>query len=755
MGNTIALTRKAFQKIASNRLARRKGNRMHKAIDLGPVLRQGRKTLLDLAVFGDIERETQGAAKFSRHLAHTLFEPFILKGKGQLGPLSMTGLRNAIGNGAVGEQPRNQDTLALQKTHNNPFGVLASDTVPDTSIGAILIVPGLQLRYTADMRRTALLTLAAFASCLSLAWAQPGAFVHGLALGDTPRYGPDFQHFRYANPNAPKGGELKLAAMGTFDKLNPFTLKGIAARGVMDLMFESLAMGSLDEPMSMYGLLAKDMMLAKDGMSMTFRLRPEARFSNGDAVTANDVKFSFDTLRSKAASPIWRNYWADVKEAVVVDERSIRFDFLRRNRELHMIVGAVPVFSKKWGSQQGSDKPFEQWVQDAPIASGPYVIDRMDLGKTIRFKRQENYWGNDIPVRKGQFNFDVISYRYYKDEFARIEAFKAGEFDFVHENAAKNWARGYIGKRFSNGDLIKTELPNSNAQGMQAFYFNVRKPQFADVRVRQAIGLALDYEWMNRQLFYNQYKRSYSYFTNTVMAATGEPDKEELKLLEPLRRQLNPAVFGPVPMPPTTDAPHSLRENLRQARALLQEAGWNYREGALRNAQGQPFEFEVLLSSRTWERIVAPFARNLAKLGIKATVRVTDTSLYKRRLDQYDFDMIVHWYLSSQSPGNELVFRFTSQAANESGADNYIGLKDPAVDALIQKVLSSSSRDELITAARAFDRVMRVGFYAIPHWHNNVHRVSYRKGLKGPEQLPDYYHSEDWVTSNWWWEKNQ
>ena len=583
--------------------------------------------------------------------------------------------------------------------------------------------------------------------------AAPGTeFVHGMALGDTPRYGPEFTHFRYINPAAPKGGELRLSAMGTFDKLNPFTLKGIAARGVMDLMFESLTIGSLDEPMSMYGLLAQDMRLAKDRLSITFRLRPEARFSNGDPVTADDVKFSFDTLRSKAASPIWRNYWADVKEAVVIDGRTIRFDFLRKNRELHMIVGAVPVFSRAWGRQQGADKPFEQWIQDPPIASGPYVIERMDLGKSIRFKRQTRYWADEVPTRKGQFNFDTISFRYYKDEFARIEAYKAGEFDFVHENAAKNWARSYIGRKFASGELIKTELPNSNAQGLQAFYFNVRKPMFKDVRVREAIALALDYEWMNRQLFYNQYKRSTSYFTNTVMAATGRPSDDELKVLNPFRDRLMPAVFDDVPLPPTTAPPHSLRENLRRARSLLAEAGWTYRDGALRDASGKPFEFEVLLSSRTWERILAPFSRNLEKLGITAKVRVTDTSLYKKRVDDYDYDMIVHWYLSSQSPGNELVFRFTSSAARELGADNFIGIEDPVVDQLVARILSVETRDQLITATRALDRVLRAGHYAIAHWHNNVHRISYRRGLAGPETLPDYYHSEDWVLAAWWWQ---
>ncbi len=577
------------------------------------------------------------------------------------------------------------------------------------------------------------------------------SWVPSMALGGSPKYSRGFTHFEYTDPAAKKGGDLRLAAMGSFDKLNPFTLKGMQARGLMELVFEPLAIGSLDEPMTMYGLLARDMMLAEDGLSISFRLHPEAKFSDGSPVLAADVKFSFDTLRSKAASPIWRNYWADVREAVVVDTRTIRFDFRRRNRELHMIVASVPVFSKNWGGAL----PFDQWVQQVPIGSGPYAVGRVDLGRNITYERRKDYWAASLPVRAHQFNFDRISFRYYKDVFARLEALKAGEFDFIHENAAKNWARSYQGRAFDNNELIKAELPNANPAGLQAFFFNVRRPQFSDRRVRAAIELAMDFEWMNRQLFYGQYKRSNSYFTNTDMAATGRPSAREEAVLRSLALQtgvpLPPGVLEAVPEPPTTSPPGSLRENLRRAKRLLAEAGWTIQDGVLRNDKGEAFSFEILINQRSWERVVAPFARNLQTLGIRVETRMTDASVYKKRVDDYDFDMIVHWYLSSQNPGNELLFRFTSRSANEPGADNFIGVRSPLVDAAIDRVVAAGSREGLVTAARVLDRLLRVEHYAVANWHNNVHRVAYRQGLMSPPTRPLYYHSEDWAMTAWWW----
>ena len=617
-------------------------------------------------------------------------------------------------------------------------------------------IPGSPLRLSSWLVSACLVALA-----LASAWAGVQAqtapegqgYVSAMALGAQPKYGPGFTHFGYVRRDAPRGGELRLAAMGGFDKLNPFTLKGLPARGILDLVFEPLAIGSLDEPMSMYGLLAEQMRLAPNGLSMYFRLNPKARFSNGAPVLAEDVKFSFDTLRSPQASPIWRNYWADVREAVVLDERTIRFDFVRRNRELHMTVASLPVFSRDWGGGLA----FDQWILQTPIGSGPYAVARVDLGRSITYERRENYWANNHPTRTGQFNFDRISFRYYKDVFARLEALKAGEFDFIHENVAKNWARSYKGRPFDRGELQTKELPNANAAGLQAYYFNLRRPIFQDVRVREAIGLAMDFEWMNRQLFYGQYERSDSYFTNTDMAARGLPSEEEkalmLRLAQRVGQELPEALLGVAPEPAKVEGTNGLRENLRRARQLLAEAGWTIQDGVLRNQKGEAFRFEILINQRNWERVIAPFARNLAKLGIVAETRVTDNSLYKKRLDDYDYDMMVHWYLSSQNPGNELLFRFTAQSAREPGADNYIGLQSPLVDAAISHLLGVSSRAELITAARVLDRFLRHGHYAIAHWHNRVHRVAYRRGLEGPSTLPLYYHSEDWAMAAWWWNR--
>ncbi len=579
-----------------------------------------------------------------------------------------------------------------------------------------------------------------------LACRGPAIAAYGLALGAAPKYPPGFTHFDYVNPDAPKGGEIVLSSMGSFDKLNPFTLKGTAPAGLTDLVFETLVVQSDDEPLSIYGLLADDMQLAPDRLSITFRLNARARFSNGDPVTAADVKHSYDMLISKASSPIYRAMLADVTAIVAVDPRTVRFEFKRRNRDLHMIVGQLPVFSRKWGA----GKPFDKITLEPPIASGPYVIDRMDLGKNIVYRRDPNYWGAALPTRHGMFNFDRVSFRYYKDELVRLEAFKAGEFDFNHENVAKNWARGYTGPKFTRGEIIKRELTHRNPQGMQGYVFNLRRPLFQDVRVRKALSLAMDFEWMNRQLFYNQYKRTSSFFTNSDMAALGAPSAAELKLLEPLRKYLEPAVFAPLEPPPTTKPPRSLRENLRQARDLLAEAGWNYRDGALRDAKGAPFEFEMLIDRRSWERVVAPFARSLEKLGIEVKYRVLDAALYSKRIDDFDFDIMVHWFLSSQSPGNELFLRYASENADEKGSHNLIGLKNPGIDRLVQAALTAESRDELVTACRALDRALIAGYYVIPHWHNTVHRVAYKDRFGIPLEQPLYYQPDDWMLKAWW-----
>lgn len=572
-------------------------------------------------------------------------------------------------------------------------------------------------------------------------------FVHALAWGAKPAYGPDFKHFGYVNPSAPRGGVLSLDGFGSFDKLNPFTLKGMVAAGVGPLLFDTLTEQSDDEPFSVYGLLAQSMHFAPDGLSITFKLDPRATFSDGSPVLAADVKHSFDMLMSKQGHPRFKNLYGDVKAVSLPDERTIRFEFKRKNHELHMILGSLPVFSRKWGA----GKPFDQIIQDVPIASGPYALEKADWGKSIAYKRRADYWANDLPVRRGMFNFDRIQYTYFKDEVARLEGFKAGQFDWIAENSAKNWARGHVGPKYRSGEIRKEEFVHSNSAGIQGFAMNTRRPLFADRRVRLALAQAFDFEWMNRQVFYGQYARSPSYFTNSEMQARGRPGPDELALLEPLRDKLLPEVFNDAPDPPDTVAPATLRDNLRRALALLREAGWTVADdGLLRNAKGEPFAFEVLSYSKALERIAVPWVRNLEKLGIQARLRVTDPVLFQKRLDEFDFDVTVVSMPASQTPGNELLERFSSASADEKGSDNAPGIKDPAVDALIKSLLASGSRDELVAASRALDRVLRNGWYLVPHFYAPRHRVAHRDILAHPDVLPKYYTAPMWALKTWW-----
>ena len=579
---------------------------------------------------------------------------------------------------------------------------------------------------------------------------------HALAWGGAPKYPEGFAHFAYANPKAPRGGAVNLDGFGSFDKLNPFILKGLPADSVVQLMFETLAEASDDEPLAMYGLLANDMEFAKDELSITFKLNPKARFTNGDPVQAEDVKHSFDTLLGKGAHPRYKQFFADVAKAVVIDALTIRFEFKRRNHELHMIIGMqMPVFSRKWGRDaSGKPKPFDQVIQDPPIASGPYLIAKTDWGKSIAYKRDANYWGKDLPIRQGVFNFDSINVRYYKDETSRLEGFKAGEFDWVAENSAKNWARGHTGRKYGQ-DIAKVEFKHSNAAGMQGFALNTRRTQFADVRVRQALGLAFDFEWMNRQVFFGQYIRSPSFFTNSEMQAKGLPTVAEIQVLEPFRDKLAPEVFGEAITPAVMDKPTSLRENLRKARSLFEAAGWKVAaDGKLRNAKNEAFSFEVLSYSKALERIAVPWVRNLEKLGVDARLRVTDPALYQKRGVEFDFDILVNSYPSSQTPGNELLERFSSKAAKEKGSDNLPGVESDVVDQLMAKLLQARSREELVTYARALDRVLRSGYYLVPHFHSASHRVAYWKKLKHPETLPLYYSAKSWFLKHWWLDPN-
>ncbi|WP_176041573.1 extracellular solute-binding protein [Burkholderia stabilis] len=577
---------------------------------------------------------------------------------------------------------------------------------------------------------------------------------YAIAQYGEPKYPPGFKHFDYVNPDAPKGGTLVLAnpnRLTSFDKFNPFTMRGNPAPGI-DMLFESLATGSSDEPASAYGLLADDIAVAPDRRSVTFHLNPRARFSNGDPVTADDVKFSFDTLKSKLAAPQFGAYFAEITKAVVVDPATVRFEFRSANRELPLIAGGVSVFSRKWGLRaDGSRIPFDQLAFEQPIGSGPYLIERYDNGRTITYRRNPAYWGADLPVRVGTNNFERIVYKLYSDGVARLEAFKAGEYDVLVEYISRNWARRDVGKRFDSGELVKREFRQHNGAGMQGFFMNLRRPLFRDVRVRQALDLAFDFEWLNRQLFYSAYTRLDSYFADTDLQATGTPGAGELKLLEPLRTQLDPAVFGPMVTQPDTNPPGSLRANLLKARALLAQAGWTYRDGALRNASGEPFAFEILDDAGgAMEGVVAAYQRNLAKLGIDVRFRTADFALLQKRLDAFDYDMTTIRLPGVQVPGAEQYSRYASKFADEPGSDNVIGLKSPAVDALLHALGGAQTRDELLDATHALDRVLMHGYYAVPQWYSTTHRVAYKRTLAYPQTLPLYYSAEGWVVSTWW-----
>ncbi|MBJ9964601.1 extracellular solute-binding protein [Burkholderia seminalis] len=595
----------------------------------------------------------------------------------------------------------------------------------------------------------------AAALALHAALAAPAAHAaYAIAQYGEPKYPPGFKHFDYVNPDAPKGGTLVLAnpnRLTSFDKFNPFTMRGNPAPGI-DMLFESLATGSSDEPASAYGLLADDIDVAPDRRSVTFHLNPRARFSNGDRVTADDVKFSFDTLKSKQAAPQFGAYFAEIAKAVVVDPATVRFEFRSANRELPLIAGGVPVFSRKWGVRaDGSRIPFDQLAFEQPIGSGPYLIERYDNGRTITYRRNPAYWGADLPVRVGTNNFERIVYKLYGDGVARLEAFKAGEYDVLVEYIARNWTRRDVGKRFDSGELVKREFRQHNGAGMQGFFMNLRRPLFRDVRVRQALDLAFDFEWLNRQLFYSAYTRLDSYFADTDLQATGMPGEGELKLLEPLRAQLDPAVFGPMVTQPDTNPPGSLRANLLKARALLAQAGWTYRDGALRNAKGEPFAFEILDDAGgAMEGVVTAYQRNLAKLGIAVRFRTADFALLQKRLDAFDYDMTTIRLPGVQVPGAEQYSRYASKFADEPGSDNFIGLKSPAVDALLHALGTAQTREALLDATHALDRVLMHGYYAVPQWYSTTHRIAYKRSLAYPQTLPLYYSAEGWVVSTWW-----
>lgn len=581
---------------------------------------------------------------------------------------------------------------------------------------------------------------------------------HGYALWGNLKYPPGFTHFDYVNPAAPKGGELRLVSnlrVSTFDKYNPFTLRGSAPAYLSELMFDSLLAGSMDESGSGYGLLADDVQVADDRLSATFRIRSQARFHDGKPVLAADVKHSFDTLMGPYTSPAWKAILADVAGVEVVAERVVRFRFSRPNRELPLTVGGIPVFSRSWGDtidpKTGQRKAFDQVIMDIPVGSGPYRIGPVKFGKDITYVRDPDYWARDLPVRKGTANFDRITVKIYRDGTARLEALKAGEFDLMRFFSAGDWARRVNGKRFDTGELVKAELRHSLPTGFQSYVLNTRRPPLDDVRVREALGLALDYEWMNRQMFYNSYQRVQGLFGNTACSAQGMPGPDERALLESWRRQLPSTVFGPAFSAPRTDGEGSLRHNLRKAQSLLSEAGWRWRDGALRNEQGQALVLEYLDSNEAGARVVTPWARNLEKIGVQLRFRPVDFALYQQRLRSFDYDIISLAFGGTHSPGAEYADLFGSAAAQTEDSGNFAGVSHPAVDTIITRMTTAVTHEDFLAACRALDRVISHGHYLIPQWSSSTHRIAYNQWrLASPASMPPYASGETWAIQTWW-----
>ncbi|MBF7144924.1 MULTISPECIES: extracellular solute-binding protein [Pseudomonas] len=567
---------------------------------------------------------------------------------------------------------------------------------------------------------------------------------HAITLYDEPpRYPSTFTHFDYVNPDAPKGGTFRQAAIGGFDSLNPYITKGIPADGLGQL-YDTLAVQGLDEPMTEYGLVASRIEKAPDHTWVRFYLRPEARFHDGHPLRAEDVAFSFTALTTQGA-PFYRTYYADVAQVVVENPLQVLFKFKSNgNRELPLILGQLPILPKHYW--EGRD--FERGNLDIPLGGGPYRIASVQAGRSIRYERVKDYWAKDLPVNRGQYNFDALVYDYYRDSTVALEGLKAGQFDYWQEMIAKNWATAYDVPAVKEGRLVREELPNGSPTGMQGFVFNQRRPLFTDIRVRRALALMLDFQWTNKQLFNGAYKRNTSFFENSEMAAKGLPDAAELKLLEPLRGQVPAEVFTQPWENPVTDGSGMIREQQREAYRLLQEAGWHIQDDRMLDAQGQPAVIEFLVAQPDFERILLPYKRNLKDLGIDLVLRRVDMSQYVNRLRSRDFDMIVASFPQSASPGNEQRGYWSSAAADNPGSRNFMGLKDPAVDTLVDGLINADSRASLVTHAKALDRVLSWNAILIPNWHLDTWRVAYWNRFGHPARPPRYD-----IGLNTWWAK--
>lgn len=573
--------------------------------------------------------------------------------------------------------------------------------------------------------------------------AQPveGSAVHALSLLEPPALASDFTHFPWADPDAPKGGSVVHGAIGSFDSFNPFIIRGTPAAGIGQI-YDQLLVANPDEPSAEYAHLALAITVAPDRTAVAFDLRPEARWHDGRPVTSADVAFTFAALREQGR-PFYRGYWADVVAVETPSPQRVAFRFRDgSNRELPLILGQIQVLPRHFWEGRDFTRP----LAEPPLGSGPYRVDAFELGRSVSYRRVADYWGRDLPTARGLNNFDLIRYEYFRDTTVAFEAFKAGRTDFRTVNVALEWATGYDFPAARSGLVQRLELPNELPSGMQAFVFNTRREVFKDRRVREALSLLFDFEWLNANIFYGAYARTSSYFQNSRFAATGLPEGAELALLEPFRAELPKEVFEKPFVLAKTDGTGTNREGLRAALQLLREAGWMVRERKLVDAAGQPMRFEILLNSPSFERVALPYRDWLARLGVEVAVRTVDPAQFQRRQDTFDYDMIVDVFAESFSPGNEQRDYWSCEKAAQQGSQNTIGVCNPVIDALIGKVIAADGIEALVPAVRALDRVLLWGFYVVPQWHSPVFRLAFWDLFGRPARPPRYG-----IGFNAWW----
>ncbi|MEW5423648.1 extracellular solute-binding protein [Amorphus sp. 3PC139-8] len=591
------------------------------------------------------------------------------------------------------------------------------------------------------------------------AWAQgspaTGAPRHGLSVFGDLALPPDFAHFPYVNPEAPKGGIVRVVPWEwgfnqnpvTFNTFNTFILAGDAPP-MMDMCFDSLMVRQLEEPDAVYGLVAETVSVSDDEKTFAFHLRSDARFHDGSPLTAEDVVFSLETLKTQG-HPTLRQIlsWVERVEADGPATVEVVLKPEASNRMPPTIAG-LPILSKAYYDTHD----FARSTLEPPLSSGPYRVGNFETGRYVEFERVEDWWAKDLPVARGQANFDTVRLEFFRDRQIAFQALTNGTLTFYMESVAKNWATAYTFPAVQTGKVIKAEFPDNRPSGAQGWFINTRRKKFADPRTRRALGLAFDFQWTNANLFYGLYKRTASFFENSEMMATGVPAPEELALLESLRGQVPDGVFEEAWTPPVSDGSGADRTLLRQANELLLQAGWTRKGRSLVDADGQPFTIELLSFSPTFERVVQPYARNLERLGIEMNFRLVDPAQYQSRLNSFDFDMTGQRFAFSATPGEGIRDFWTSEAATTDGSYNLSGIADPAVDTLVAKLVNAPTRDDMVAAARALDRVLRLGFYWVPNWYPGLHRVGYWDLFGFPEKPPHYGFP---VVSTWWWDADK